>query len=52
MEIQKDPLTCKVHRLPVGTIATFDGWKVTPERGDGNWAIIETHPEGNHHLKQ
>lgn len=46
MEVKKDPLAYKVHQLPGGTIATFDGWKVTPMPGDSNWTTIETHPEG------
>jgi hypothetical protein len=46
VEIQKDPLAYKVHQLPAGTIATFDGWKVAILPGDSTWAMIETHPEG------
>lgn len=46
VEIQKDPLAYKVHQLPAGTIATFEGWKVNILPGDPNWAMIETHPEG------
>jgi hypothetical protein len=41
----KDPLACKIHQLPGGTIATFDGWKIQ-SRQDGNWIILATSPEG------
>ncbi len=41
----KDPLAYKIHQLPAGTIATFDGWKIQ-SRQDGNWIILVTSPEG------
>lgn len=46
VEVKKDPLAYKVHQLAGGTIATFDGWKVNLLPGDGNWTLMETHPEG------
>jgi hypothetical protein len=41
----KDPLAYKLHQLPAGTIATFDGWKIQGKQ-DGNWIILVTSPEG------
>jgi len=41
----KDPLAYKIHQLPAGTIATFDGWKIQ-SRQEGNWIILVTSPEG------
>lgn len=46
VEVKKDPLAYKVHQLPAGTLATFEGWKITPMPGDSTWAVMETHPEG------
>jgi hypothetical protein len=43
---EKDPLAYRIHQLPAGTVATFDGWKINPLPADANWAMMETHPEG------
>jgi hypothetical protein len=45
VEVQKDPLAYKVHQLPAGTIATFDGWKVQ-QVPNNDTLILETHPDG------
>src|ERR1043166_9375930 len=46
VDVQKDPLAYKVHQLPAGTIATFEGWKINILPSDPNWATMETHPDG------
>lgn len=43
--VEKDPLKYKVHQLEQGTIATFDGWKIT-HIPNNELLILETHPEG------
>lgn len=45
VDVQKDPLAYKVHQLEAGTIATFDGWKIT-HVPNNDLLILETHPEG------
>lgn len=46
VEIKKDPLAYKVHQLEGGSIATFDGWRIVPAGGDGNWTVVDTAPAG------
>jgi hypothetical protein len=46
--VEKDPLAYKVHQLPAGTIATFDGWKVQ-QVPSNDMLILETHPDGKEH---
>ena len=41
----KDPLAYKVHTLAAGSLALFEGWKITPVPSN-DAEIIETHPEG------
>lgn len=45
VEVRKDPLAYKVHQLPAGTIATFDGWKVQ-QVPSNDMIVLETHPDG------
>jgi hypothetical protein len=52
VEIQKDPLAYKVHQLPAGTIATFNDWKIKIIPSDGNWAMMETFPDGKEDVYQ
>jgi hypothetical protein len=41
----KDPLAYKVHALPVGSIALFEGWRITPVPSN-DAEVFLTHPEG------
>ncbi len=43
--VENDPLKYKVHQLEQGTIATFEGWKIT-QIPNNELLILETHPDG------
>ena len=46
VDMKKDPLAYKVHQLPAGSIALFEGWKINPLGSQGNWSSFQTFPEG------
>lgn len=43
---KKDPLAYKMHQLPAGSIALFEGWQIQPVGSDGNWSSFVTCPQG------
>lgn len=45
-DMPKDPLAYKIKEFSGGSIATFDGWKIVPAGGDGNYSVVDTCPEG------
>ncbi len=46
VKAQKDPLAYKMHQLPAGSIAVFEGWQIQNTSSDSQWSGYVTCPAG------